>query len=178
MPRAPWQAEAAGVSLRPVRILLRKVSDQRHELAIVRPDGRRESVSCETRSVLLHDFLHFAVEAAAGLSSGFWGSLARGWTLADMNDRARPPSGDLAAEAVTVTEMATIERFVGALHGAGKGQPAAEVVAGIERYAAAMNETAPPWLTEALVVDVQERVRRLVGAWNATPYGGTMELEW
>ena len=93
-----------------------------------------------------------------------------------MNDCARPPSGDSAAEAVT--EMATIERFVGALHGAGKGQPAAEVVAGIERYAAAMNETAPPWLTEALVVDVQERVRRLVGAWNATPHGGTMELEW
>lgn len=174
MPLATWQAEAAGVSLGPVRILLCKVSDQRHDLAIVRPDGRRESVTCETRSVLLHDFLHFAVEAAAGLSSGFWGSLARGWTLAEMNDRARPPSGDGAAEA----EMATLERFVGALHGAGKGQPAAEVVAGIERYAAAMNETAPPWLTEALVVDVQERVRRLVGAWNATPYGGTMELEW
>ena len=155
-----------------MRILLRKVSDQRHELAIVRPDGGRESVSCETRSVLLHDFLHFAVEAAAGLTSGFWGSLARGWTLAEMNDRARPPSGDGDAE------MATIERFVGALHGAAKGQAAAGVVAGIERYAAGLNEPMPAWLTETFVVAVQERLRRLVGAWNATPYGETLELDW
>ena len=61
-----------------MRILLRKVSDQRHELAIVRRGGGRESVSCETRSVLLHDFLHFAVESAVGLTSGFWGASPAG----------------------------------------------------------------------------------------------------
>jgi len=155
-----------------VRIQLRKISDQQHELAIVRADGRRESVACETRSVLVHDFIHHAVEAEAKLDAGFWGSLARGRTLAEMNDRARPPSGDGAVE------MATIERFVGALHGAAKGQGAADVVAGIERYAAGLNEPMPAWLTEAFVVAVQERLRRLLGAWNATPHGGTMELDW
>jgi hypothetical protein len=159
-----------------VRIQLRKVSDQRHELAIVRPDGRRESVACETRSVLLHDFIHYAVEAEAKVETGFWGRLARGRTLAEMNDRARPPSGDGAAK--MATEMATIERFVGALHGAAKGQAAADVVAGIERYAAGLNEPMPAWLTETFVVAVQERLRRLVGAWNATPYGETLELDW
>jgi hypothetical protein len=155
-----------------VRIALRKISDQRHELAIVRPNGRRESVTCETRSVLVHDFIHFAVEAEAHLDAGFWGSLARGRTLAEMNDRTRPPDGAGAAE------MATIERFVGALHGASKGLAAADVVAGIRRYAAGLNEPMPAWLTEPLVVAVQERLRRLMGAWNATPYGGIMALDW
>jgi hypothetical protein len=67
---------------------------------------------------------------------------------------------------------------VGALHGASKGVVAAELVAGIRRYADGVGEPMPSWLTEALVVDVQERLRHLVGAWRATPYGGTMTLAW
>lgn len=57
---------------RSVRIALRKISDERHDLTIVRGDGQRETVTCETRSVLVHDLLHHAVEAEAGLSYGFW----------------------------------------------------------------------------------------------------------
>ena len=155
-----------------MRIVFRKISDERHELTIVRADGQRERLLCETRSVLMHDFIHYAVESAAGLETGFWGLLARGRTLAEMNDRAGLPSADEAAE------MATVERFVGALSGAAKEVPAAQLVAGIRRYAAAMDSDVPPWLTEAVVVDAQERLRHLVGAWRATPVGAALELDW
>jgi hypothetical protein len=112
------------------------------------------------------------VESAAGIETGFWGLLARGCTLAEMNDRAGLPSADEAAE------MATVERFVGALSGAGKEVPAAQLIAGLRRYASAMDSDVPPWLTEAVVVDAQERLRRLVGAWRATPAGSALELDW
>jgi hypothetical protein len=46
-----------------VRIAFRKISDERHALAIVRDDGAREEIECETRSYLRHDFLHYAVES-------------------------------------------------------------------------------------------------------------------
>jgi hypothetical protein len=120
-----------------VRIVLKKISDQRHELAIVRADGRRESVACETRSLLMHDLIHYAVEAAARIETGFWGRLAQGRTLAEMNDRAGLANPDEA------TEMATVERFVGALSSAAKGVPAADLVAGIRRYADALDTTTP-----------------------------------
>ena len=120
----------------------------------------------------MHDLIHYAVEGAAAIATGFWGRLAHGRTLAEMNDRAGLASADEA------TELATVERFVGALSGAAKGVAAAEVVAGMERYATALGSTPPPWLTEPLVVAVQERLRRLTGAWRATPHGGTLELEW
>jgi hypothetical protein len=155
-----------------MRILLRKLPGPRHELAIVRPDGRRESLLCETRSTLMHDFIHYAVEGAARIESGFWGRLAAGRTLAEMNDRAGLPSADEAAE------MATVEQFVGALSGATKGVAAAELVAGIARYAAGTRAAMPPWLTEAVVVEAQERLRRLAGAWRATPPGAAVELDW
>ena len=155
-----------------MHILFRKISDERHELTIVRPDGRRESLLCETRSVLMHDFIHYAVESAAQIQTGFWGRLAHGRTLAEMNDRAGLPSADEAAE------MATVERFVGALSGAVKEVPASGLVTGIRRYAAAMDTEVPPWLTESVVVDAQERLRGLVGAWRATPLGASVELDW
>ena len=60
-----------------MRILFRKISGEQHGLTVVRPDGRRESLVCETRSVLMHDFIHYAVESAARIESGFWGLLAR-----------------------------------------------------------------------------------------------------
>lgn len=71
-----------------MRTLLHKLSDDRHGLEIVRPDGSSERAECETRSYLQHDHLHYALEREAGLAGGFWGDLARGETLAAMNDRA------------------------------------------------------------------------------------------
>jgi hypothetical protein len=154
-----------------MRILFRKIPGEHHELTIVR-GGERETTLCETRSVLLHDFIHYAVEGAANLETGFWGRLAAGRSLAEMNDRAGLPSPGEA------TEMAIIEKFVGALSGAAKSVPAAELVAGIARYAAGTGDRLPTWLTEAVVVEAQERLRRLVGAWRAAPSGGAVELDW
>lgn len=154
-----------------IRILFHKVSDDRHVLEIVRDDGRLERVDCETRSYLEHDLLHFAVETEASLRGGFWGALASGRTLAQMNDRARPtPYG--------TSEMMVIERVVGVLSGLTKGRTPEEMVSGLERYAASSSEPTPSWLTTSFVAGVQERLRRLIGRWKATPFGGTMELRW
>jgi len=155
-----------------MRIVFRKISDERHTLAIVREDGQREEVDCETRSLLVHDLLHLAVESEAKVTSGFWGNLAKGRTLADMNDRTGKA---MAAEA---PEMGVIERLVGSLSGAVKGRTAAEMVAALHRHASALGSTNPTWLTEEMVTLVQERMRKLMGHWKATPFGGSMELEW
>jgi hypothetical protein len=155
-----------------MRIVFRKISDERHELAIVGDDGRREEVECETRSMLVHDLLHLAVESESQLQSGFWGNLAKGKTLADMNDRTGVA---MAAEA---PELMMIERLVGALSGAVKGRTAAEMVAGLQSYATALGTPLPAWLTERLVLEVQERMRQLMGRWKATPFGSAMEIEW
>jgi len=156
----------------PLHIAFRKISDDRHALEIAREDGSREQVECETRSYLLHDFLHYAVESEAGIDYGFWGNLARGKTLDDMNDRTG------AAMVAEKPEMGAVEQIVGALHGVTKGVSAAELVSGMRRFAEALQATMPDWLTEQFVVAVQERLRKLVGQWKATPHGGTMALKW
>ena len=147
-------------------VILTKVSDDRHSLELVHDGGSRERVVCETRSYLVHDLLHYAVEAEARIASGFWGRLAAGATLAEMNDRTRPMDDAMAA----------VEQVVGALSGVTKGRSAGELVSGIRRFSASVGAASPEWLTEPFVAAVEERMRRLLGRWNATPRGGRMEL--
>jgi hypothetical protein len=154
----------------PLRISFRKINDERHVLEVTRADGRTESVECESRSLLLHDFLHYAVESEARLGAGFWGNLAAGKTLAHMNDRSGAGMADVAAE------MGGIERLVGAMHQTTKGMSSPDIVAGVRRFYESIGELAPAWLTEALVDAVHERMRQLHGAWRATPRGGRLEL--
>jgi hypothetical protein len=153
-----------------LRIAFRKITDERHMLEVTHGDGRTESVECETRSYLVHDLLHYAVESEAGLHGGFWGNLTAGKTLAEMNDRTGAGMADGAGE------MAAIERIVGAMHLTTKGRSSQQVVDSVRRFYASIGEAAPAWLTEALVDAVQERMRRLQGAWRATPRGGRLEL--
>jgi hypothetical protein len=155
-----------------VRILLRKLSDERHVLKIVRDDGASEEFECETRSYLHHDLLHYAAEAEAGLDQGFWGNLAKGKTLAQMNDRM---GGAMQTEG---PQMLAIEQVVGALSGSIKGISAAVIVARFRDSAASAGIAIPEWLTVAFVTAVQERMRRLLGQWKATPYGESMALLW
>jgi hypothetical protein len=155
-----------------VRILLQKISDERHALQIVRNDGRTERVECETRSYLHHDLLHYAVEAEGRLEEGFWGNLAKGKTLAQMNDRTGK------AMQTEGPQMMAIERVVGALSGIAKGGSANDIFAAFRDSATSAGIPVPEWLTPELARAVQERMRRLLGHWNATPYGESMALSW
>ena len=155
-----------------MRIVFRKVSDERHVMQIVRDDGRSEEIECETRSYLQHDLLHYAAEAEARLEEGFWGNLAKGRTLAQMNDRTGKGMEGAGPQ------MLAIEQVVGALSGAVKGVSAEVIVARFDDYAASGGMAIPVWLTVDFVLAVQERMRRLLGRWKATPYGDSMALPW
>lgn len=148
-----------------IRILLTRLSSDRHRLEIIREDGSSEQRALETRSLLTHDLVHFAVETEAGLTGGFYGQLAEGQRLEFVDD--------LSGEALLV------ERLVGAATGLIAADPpstAEAFVSGFAAFLSAYGETLPAWLTPAYVDAVRERLRRLLGRWRATPFGETMEL--
>jgi hypothetical protein len=155
-----------------VRIAFRKVSDERHVLEIEHDDGRRESAECETRSFLQHDLLHYAAESEAKIDFGFWGRLAAGATLADLNDK------ELQGSLYDRPDMLVVEQVVGALTGAIRGRSPEDVVAGLHQLADAQAIAMPAWLTPAFVEAVQRRMHALLGQWRATRFGAAMELRW
>lgn len=135
-----------------------RLNPTHHRFEVTRSDGSREARELETRSLLTHDLVHFALESEGRLAHGFYGALARGSSYE--------------------TEAAMeIEYVVGPLQGLLKGEfdPAAFV----ERFRTVRENTEqrmPEWLTAELITRVIDRYRRLQGQWRATPFGQTMEL--
>src|SRR5262249_11723610 len=115
--------------------------------------------------------LHYAVESEARLENGLWGLLANGTTLAQLREPAHG-MGEQGAD------LAAIEQIVGALHDGAKGRSTAALAPGLRRFAQSLGASIPDWLDEALIDAVRERMRQLLGVWRATPYGGSMDLEW
>lgn len=146
-----------------MRIVLTKLSDRAHRFEVLRDDGSRERVELETRSLLLHDLVHYAVEAQAGIDAGFYGRLAGGTPLATLGDRDHPPTG---------AGLALAETLVGPMQSLYRGHVsrALYLEQGRARY--------PDVVDEAFVDAVLERLCHLVGRWRATPYGASMELTW
>ena len=148
----------------------RRVSPNRHRFAFRRPDGTGESVEMETRSLLFHDLLHFAVETEAGLRGSFYGVLAKVGGYEELQ---------VAGGTALGGEIAITERVVGALTEALAREDLddAAFIGQVAEFLEIYDERAPRWLTPAFVLSVRERMRQLEGRWKATPFGDAMELE-
>jgi hypothetical protein len=168
-----------------MQIVLRKISDLRHHLEIIRNDGSRDAVELASRSFLIHDFLHYAVETRAGLEASFWGILASGKRFKDVHESfAMVAPADRAA--LLQSEAAVTEAIVGALtsmvqdRAQGRAQEpvdAEAAIAGLTHLFEAQERALPAWLTVAFVDGVREHMRRLRGQWRAVPFGGEMVIE-
>jgi len=154
-----------------MRILLTKISGQRHALEIVRTDGSCETVDLVTREALFHDLLHYAVECSLPTHAGFWGTLASGKTMDDLNDR----TGESVKE--NAHTLYLVEGIVGMMSGV-MHMPVDEALAKLRWFSESQGQEPPEWCTESFVAEVSERMRRLQGQWKATSYGESMEIDW
>jgi hypothetical protein len=147
-----------------------KLSDERHRFEYRRIDGTGEAIEMETRSLLTHDLVHYAVESEARLKGSFYGILDK---IGGYQELTVSGGGALGGE-VAITEI-----VVGALQGAlGRDElDAAAFLASVTEYLELMDHRPPRWLTPAFVGAVRERMRQLTGRWKATRFGETMELE-
>ncbi len=143
-----------------MEIALLRESEERHVLALRRDGGLCDRVALVTRSFLVHDLVHLAVETEAAIADGFWGLLAAGATLEDMSDRTGgydPGPGLARAESLAgPTQSLWLGRLDPAIY----------------------QELLPPELGADFAARVHARMRGLWGAWRATPFGGALILRW
>lgn len=154
-----------------MQIRLTRLTNERHRLELVRDDGTREAHELETRSALLHDLVHYAVETEAGLKASFYGLLASGKTYEALTAE---PSGD--------PETMQTEAVVGRIQGIAKNDSWADVdpealAQSIAAGFRSVGREPPAWLSGDLIVRVRQRLRRVQGQWRATPFHQTLALE-
>jgi hypothetical protein len=141
-----------------VKVAFTKLSDQRHAVRVERADGSSAVVELDSRSFLLHDLAHFAVELELGLSEGVWGSVARGGSLS---------GSDLDGADMVLAEMTS-----------GPMQTMMRTNAAVAEIHQVLARVAPELSSMDLAERLHARFRSLTGHWAATPYGREMELEW
>jgi len=157
-----------------MEIQFQKISNDQHRLTIERADGSLETSVLETKSLLLHDFIHLAVELEAGLKESFWGLVAAGNSFLALAGKDEMKSGLIDRTEVGVTEF-----VVGAITGAlQRSVPPVELIEGMKNFFAASNQTLPAYLTVDFIERTLERLRHIRGAWNATAFGDVFSVEW
>ncbi len=158
-----------------------------HRMEVWRDGALTSARRLETRSVLLHDLCHYAVESELQLDHGFFGRLAAGaeldqgeTELVEDHVGSDPSNGDpgrLAGAALDplgapIPEGLRIERLAAILQsGASRGAPAEELIARLASLE-------PVAIDSRRGARVLERLRRLRGQWAATPFGVAMPLPW
>jgi hypothetical protein len=149
-----------------------RVSPTHHRFEIERTDRSTECTVVETRSLLAHDLLHFALETEAGLLQSFYGLLAAGRRLSETM-----PESTAQGVRFPIAEAQLTERIVGPLTAVvqDKISPRA-LLAGIRQLQEAHGEPMQDWLTEELIQRTAARFRRLHGQWKSTAFGQTMQL--
>lgn len=144
-----------------MEIVLTRVDDRSHELTVVRADGSSESRVLETRSLLLHDLAHLAVEAELGLHGGFFGTVAAGASIHPTE--GRDPTADATPEAWLAESLAARLQSL-----ANQGTDA-------EQVHRALSPVAPELVDRATAARIVERLR---GHWAATPFVQSMAVHW
>jgi hypothetical protein len=152
-------------------IRLTRLTNERHRLEFVRDDGTREAHELETRSALLHDLVHYAVETEAGLNASFYGRLASGKTYDAL--MTEPPADPEAMQ----TEHVVVRIQGVAKNDTWSGVDPESFAESIAASFRSVDHEPPAWLTGDLIVRVRERLRRVQGQWRATPFHRTLVLE-
>ena len=154
-----------------MHVLFTKLSDLRHRVEVIRADGTREKVELDTPTCLAHDFIHYAIESRSGMTSAFYGTLAAGAPLQQLNDRDATWDPD--------SQIGLAESIFGPIQSLLAGdKDVAAVIAELDGMFSATRKRRPQWITAGFVNQVEAECRRLATVWSATPYSGQLVLVW
>jgi len=152
-------------------IYIKKISSDHHEFRYVRRDGTGEAITLDTKSYLLHDLIHFAIERRARLEFSFYGLLAHSGDYESLSDV------DLHEESFG-GELGMTERIVGGLTPVIRGNVTPEqFLAGARNLIEAYQKKLPQWLDQGFIADVEEDLRRIIGEWSEIVFGDTLILK-
>jgi hypothetical protein len=158
-----------------VRITLTKRADGSAILKCIRADGSETWQKQQGQHAVffaLHDLTHYAVESELGIRDGFYGLIAKGWSIEDTEGKG--PRGPLPHDALFV------ENVVGTLdseRASGSRWTAEEFNENTARFAANGGRPAPRRLTDDELARIRERRAELFTKWNAMEPGRTLELK-
>lgn len=152
----------------------------RDHLSVTRGDGSRADTSFAHKGPFPHDAMHFAVEAAMGFASGFWGMVERGEHPEAIGEKAKAAGHASAKRATTpdaeIVELLQAERLVECfeadLWSGGTGDPA--LLRATAATACAASFVPMPDLSDGRIAAIRSATASMAADWQK----GRLDLEW
>jgi hypothetical protein len=153
-----------------LQVQFTKRADGNVALRCTRQDGSATWKRYDNQAAFFahHDLGHFAVETVLGLSNGFYGLIADGWDITDMDGKGPRGKPDASVIAEHVVGLLTMER--GAVAGP---FTAADFNSQLETM---IGRPVPRRLTDEQLQAIRTRTSDLYRQWAATPPGSTLDL--
>ncbi len=147
-----------------MRLIFTKQNGKHDRLEVVRDDGRIETISCPKQRIIPHDMVHYAVEHTLQ-QRGFLRRVHEGAAAAF---KMEPEANSDAVE--RLVEVFQCDAW------SGGDSSTADM---IDLYRVTCTERACPMLdvTAVDIEAVRAHIRELIAAWDATPVGGTLALQ-
>lgn len=155
-----------------LQIFITQISPTHHRFEYKRKDGTGESSEIETKSFLIHDFVHFVLETQAEIQNGFYGLLDQGYSY---NELSVSPDADLPTK-----EALNVERIVGPLSSFLEKTDTQNIdsfLSIINNMFDSYEEPVPEWLTKEILSKTITHYKQLKGEWRSLSFGKTLELE-
>ena len=143
-----------------MKIVLKKKTSFQAEYTITRADKTAELITLDTKTYLLHDICHYAVEKILNYQNGFWGMLAQGYTFSELFGKNNPMTSGLRF----------IEQIVGLVQSVYSGHIP---IKDYNQYISHLNFT----IYENDLISCLSEVNTILNAWEVLPIGEQLTLE-
>lgn len=130
-----------------MKIEIKKVTNYQCEYTITRNDKSVEQITLDTKTYLVHDICHYAVEKNLGYSKGFWGMLSQGYTFSELFGKNNPQT----------EELRFIEQVVGPVQSVYSGHIPQQ---DFEQYIGHLNFTMTENILESCLVDIRAIIEK------------------
>ena len=152
-------------------------------LEISRNDGTVEVANFPKKGITPHDAIHYFVETALDLRDGFWGTVARGISPADIQEIAKNAGHSSASRAGVpdghIVQLLQAERLVECFEADAWGAPAdAATLIAIASTACETSHVPLPPLTPATVHSIRTQISNFQAEWTVALEGHVAEFIW
>jgi hypothetical protein len=144
-----------------MKIEIKKSTPYQSEYTITRDGKSFELITLETKTFLVHDISHYAVEKHLQYSKGFWGLLSKGHSFNELFGKDNPQT----------TELRLIEKIVGPVQSTYLGYIPKE---DFEQFVKHLDFTMPESVLNSCLTEIESILKK----WEHLLIGQQLTLEW
>lgn len=144
-----------------MKIEVKKATKHQCQYSVTRNDKSVERITLETKTYLVHDICHFAVEDNLHYVNGFWGLLSQGHSVNSLFGKDNPQT----------IELRFIERIVGPVQSVYSGHIPKE---DFEQYISHLDNT----MTNNFLGSCLTEIRAILQKWEQLSVGQYLTLKW